>query len=211
MLLPCFPWSWAYLFLEWKCGQCLCGMSLVCSGVTVEKWAGACTSWHCVFSMIKVLNKGQITSLALQNKKELDTRVNYSVPLILCNLKSKLNGRENPLFPSYTHLQRDSTLCSLSLLCSHHITFESVRKHILIKDAFCTFQQSWISNELDLAKDVQETQWAMVHGRSYTKWVDLWLMLHMEELLAGRLPFPPAVFYIWTLSASKYLVTKLEP
>lgn len=49
--------------------------------------------------MIKVLNKGQITSLALQNKKELDTQVNYSVPLTLCNLKSKLNGGKIQYFP----------------------------------------------------------------------------------------------------------------
>lgn len=67
---------------------------------------------RCVFSMIKVLNKGQITSLALQNKKELDTRVNYSVPLILCNLKSKLNGGKIQYLPHIPSL-KETQPCAL--------------------------------------------------------------------------------------------------
>lgn len=42
-----------------------------------------------VFSMIKVFNKGQVTSLALQKKKNLDTLVNYSMVFTLCNIKNE--------------------------------------------------------------------------------------------------------------------------
>lgn len=151
-LLLCFPWSRSNLFLEWKCGQYHCGQHRCALGwlwkdELVPALPGA--RWeHCVFSMIKVFNKGQITSLALQNKTESDTWVNYSMPLTLCNIKSKLNGGKIHCFPHITHLKRHSILCSLTLLCSHHITCASTGWHWHLWEThinqrfFCTFQQS---------------------------------------------------------------------
>lgn len=49
--------------------------------------------------MIKVFNKGQVTSLALQKKKKknLDTLVNYLMFFTLCNIKNELGGGKSIL------------------------------------------------------------------------------------------------------------------
>lgn len=70
--------------------------------------------------MIKVLNKGQITSLPLQKQqqqKNLETLVNYSMAFTLCHIKNQLGGGKSILS------MRDS-VCSVNLLSkmmgTHH-------------------------------------------------------------------------------------------
>lgn len=81
--------------------------------------------------MIKVLNKGQITSLALQKQQEknLETLVNYSMAFTLCNIENQLGGRKSTL--SMIALSWGQThVCSASLLPktmgTHHLCIANV-------------------------------------------------------------------------------------
>ena len=65
-----------------------------------------------MFSMIKALSKGQVTSLASnfkskkKKKKNLDTSVNYSVAFTLYNIKNELGmGKSSISIPSLSSSQ----------------------------------------------------------------------------------------------------------
>lgn len=71
-----------------------------------------------MFSMIKALSKGQVTSLASnfkskkkKKKKNLDTSVNYSIAFTLYNIKNKLGMGKIQYFHSITQLKSELVLC----------------------------------------------------------------------------------------------------
>lgn len=87
------------------------------------------------------------------------------MPLTLCNIKSKLNGGGKSIVFLISPTLRDTQSCAPSLSCVliillvHQLGGTGIcGKHILIKDFFVLFNRARTSNELDFAKDVQETQ-----------------------------------------------------
>lgn len=68
--------------------------------------------------MIKVFNKCQVTSLALQKQqqKNLDTLVHYTMAFFLCNIKNNLGMGKIHYFHPITHLETDWVLCLVNHL-----------------------------------------------------------------------------------------------